>query len=150
VHVVDDQAACPVSYAPILWLLTLLLLGRVVGQLMVYFFAPKFLPPWDEWQSGLVHYPLLVFVQCIVLWFMITISLDFTRGSGFWMEPRPGLGTVVLWWSYLYFAGMVVRYVVRMTRHPDQRWLGGTIPIVFHSLVAVFQWIFAAHHTGLI
>jgi hypothetical protein len=49
-------------------------------------------------------------------------------------------------WSYLYFGAMVVRYVVRMTRRPDQRWLGGTIPIIFHSLVAIFQWTFGNYH----
>ncbi len=138
------------TYAPILWLLTVLLFGRVVGQLIVFFYAPTFLPPMEQWQSGLVPYPFLVFVQCIVLWLMASISLDFTRGFGFWMEPHPLLGVIVLWWSYFYFAAMVVRYIVRMTRKPDQRWLGGTIPIIFHSLVAVFQWIFAAHHVGMI
>jgi hypothetical protein len=45
---------------------------------------------------------------------------------------------------------MVVRYLVRMTRRPDQRWTGGTIPIIFHALVATFQWIFGAYHQGLI
>lgn len=138
------------SYAPALWLLTVLLLGRVIGQLLVYFRAPKFLPPMEQWQSGLVPYWFLVLAQCIVLWLMVSISIDFSRGSGFWVEPHPSLGVIVLWWSYLYFGAMVVRYVVRMIRRPDQRWLGGTIPIVFHSLVAVFQWIFAAYHVGLI
>jgi hypothetical protein len=138
------------SYGWILWLLTVLLLGRVVGQLIVYFRAPSWLPPMEQWQSGLVPYWFLVSVQVVVLALMASISLDFTRGTGFWMEPHPGLGRVVLWWSYLYFGAMIVRYAVRMTRRPDQRWLGGTIPIIFHCVVAVFQWIFAAHHRGLI
>ena len=138
------------TYAPILWLLTVLLLGRVVGQLVVYFRAPTWLPPMEQWQSGLVPYPFLVSVQFVVLALMASISFDFTRGTGFWMDPHPQLGLIVLWWSYLYFGAMVVRYIVRMTRRPDQRWLGGTIPIIFHSLVAVFQWIFAAHHRGLL
>jgi hypothetical protein len=41
---------------------------------------------------------------------------------------------------------MIVRYVIRMTRRPDQRWLGGTIPIVFHCVVAAFQWTFGTFH----
>jgi len=41
---------------------------------------------------------------------------------------------------------MAARYVVRMKRRPDQRWLGGTIPIVFHTVVAAFQWTFAIYH----
>jgi hypothetical protein len=39
-----------------------------------------------------------------------------------------------------YAASMVVRYIVRMARRPDQRWLGGCIPIVFHVVLA--SWLF--------
>ena len=138
------------TYATILWLLTVLLFGRVVGQLIVFFFAPKFLPPMEQWQSGLVPYPFLVAVQAVVLALMVSIALDFSRGAGYWMEPHPRLGLVVLWWSYGYVAAMVVRYVRRMMRRPDQRWMGGTIPIIFHCVVAAFQWVFAAYHRGLI
>jgi hypothetical protein len=138
------------SYGPILWLLTALLFLRVIGQLIVYFIAPKWLPPMAQWQSGLVPYPLLVVVQAVVLALMVSISIDFSRGEGYWTEPHPRIGGAAYWWSYLYFGAMVVRYFVRMTRRPDQRWTGGTIPIIFHSLVAMFQWIFGAYHQGLI
>ncbi len=138
------------NYGPILWVLTGLVFGRVIGQLVVFFYAPKFLPPMGQWQSGLVPYPLLVAVQAVVLGLMVSISYDFSRGFGFWVRPHPELGLVVLWWSYIYFCAMVVRYIVRMTRKPDQRWLGGTIPIIVHSGVAAFQWVFAAYHRGLI
>ena len=138
------------NYGWVLWLLTILLSGRVIGQLIVYFRAPKWLPPMEQWQSGLVPYPLLVAVQAVVLALMVSISRDFWRGAGFWVDPHPDLGLVVLWWSYVYAAAMVVRYVVRMVRRPDQRWLGGTIPIIFHTVVAAFQWVFAAFHRGMI
>jgi len=134
------------SYAIFLWLFTVLLIGRVVGQLIVRWFAPRWLPPMQQWQSGLVAYPFLVFCQLIVVGLMIWISLDVTREHGFWVDPHPRLAVVVMSWSYLYFGAMVVRYIVRMTRRPDQRWTGGTIPIVFHSVVAAFQWTFAAFH----
>jgi len=139
-----------VSYGLILWLLTLLLFGRVIGQLVVYVRAPAWLPPMEQWQSGLVSYRFLVAVQVVVLALVVSISMDFSRGAGFWVEPHPWIGGAAYWWSYLYLGAMVVRYVVRMTRRPDQRWTGGTIPIIFHSVVAVFQWIFGAYHQGLI
>ena len=66
----------------------------------------------------------------------------YARGSGFWVEPHPSLGLAAVIWSYVYAGAMAVRYVIRMIRRPDQRWLGGTIPIVFHTLVAAFQWTF--------
>ena len=135
-------------YSVFLWAFTVLLIARVVGQLIVATSAPRWLPPMEQWQSGLLPYPMLVAGQAVVLTLMVWISIDFSRGSGFWVARHPGLGHAALWWSYLYFAAMVVRYVRRMTRRPDQRWLGGTIPIVFHSFVAAFQWTFGMFHVS--
>jgi len=129
-----------------LWLFTALLLGRVLGQLMVVQRAPRWLPTMARWQSGLVPYPVLLAVQAVVVSLMIWISIDVSRRAGYWFEPHPRLGLVVLWWSYLYAGAMAARYVVRMKRRPDQRRLGGTIPIVFHTVVAAFQWTFAIYH----
>ena len=127
----------------ILWLCALLMLLRVVGQLVVVLRAPRWLPPMEQWQSGLVPYPFLLSSQAVVLALMFWIAADVARGAGFWVSPMPALGRIVLVWSYLYAGAMVVRYVVRMTRRPDQRWLGGTIPIIFHCVLAAFQWTFA-------
>ena len=128
----------PFPYAIVLALLTALLIGRVLGQLVVVLFAPRWLPPMEQWQSGLLPYPVLLASQFVVLTFMILISRDFARGSGFFVEPHPHGGPFSIAFASLYFAGMVVRYVIRMRRHPDQRWFGGTIPIIFHSVVAAF------------
>ena len=136
----------PASYAPWLWLFTILLTGRVIGQAIVWRRAPRWLPPMEQWQSGLVAYPVLLATQTGVVALMVSISRDFSQGTGVWVEPMPRLGIVVLVWSYLYFTAMVVRYIVRMIRRPDQRWFGGTIPIIFHSVVAAFQWTFATFH----
>jgi len=43
----------------------------------------------------------------------------------------------------------VVRYVIWMWRRPDQRWFGGTIPIIFHCVVAAFLFTFALYHLRL-
>jgi hypothetical protein len=136
----------PTGYGVVLWLFTALLTGRVLGQLMVAVAAPAWLPPMQQWQSGLVPYPVLLACQAVVLGLMVSISIDFSRGAGFWMEPHPRLGAAALWWSYLYFGAMLSRYVIRMARRPDERWLGGTIPIIFHSVVAAFQWTFGTYH----
>jgi hypothetical protein len=132
------------SYA--LWLFTVLLIGRVLGQIVVVLRAPRWLPPMEQWQSGLLPYPMLLAGQAVVLTLMIWISIDFSRRAGFWVAPHPRLGLAAVWWSYLYAGAMVVRYVIRMARRPDQRWLGGTIPIIFHTVVAAFQWTFGMYH----
>src|SRR5438046_7456989 len=93
----------PSVYGWWLWLFTALLIGRVAGQIVVASRAPRWLPPMEQWQSGLLPYPTLVAGQGIVLTLMIWISADFSRGRGFWVLPRPRLGTAALWWSAVYF-----------------------------------------------
>ena len=138
----------PADYAFFLWLCTVLLVLRVIGQIVVFLYAPRWLPPMAQWQSGLLPYPVLLVGQAGVLTLMFSISSDFSRGAGFFVQPLPHIGPAALWFSYVYFGGMVVRYVVRMVRRPDQRWLGGTIPIVFHSVVAAFLWTFGHYHVS--
>jgi uncharacterized protein len=132
----------------LLRLFTALLVSRVLGQLIVAGLAPKWLPPFDQWQSGILPYAWLLAGQAVVLVLMVWISSDFSRGSGYWIAPHPLLGRAALAWSYLYFGAMAIRYVLRMTHRRDQRWFGGTIPIIFHSLVAAFQWTFGTYHAA--
>ena len=138
----------PASLPIVLWLCSVAMLFRVVGQLVVARRAPAWLPPMAAWQSGLVPYWFLLSAQAVVLVLMFSIASDFARGAGFWVQPLPRLGRVVLVWSYLYGGAMVVRYIIRMSRKPDQRWLGGTIPIIFHMVLAIFQWTFARYHVA--
>jgi len=93
-----------------LWLFTILVFGRVVGQLVVARFAPRWLPPFDQWQSGLLPYPALLAGQAVVLSLMVWISIDFSRKTGFWVEPRPWLGLAAIVWSYFYFAAMIFQH----------------------------------------
>jgi hypothetical protein len=136
------------SVAPLLWICTLLLVGRVAGQLVVVLLAPRWLPPMERWQSGLVPYWFLLASQTVVVWLMVWISIDFSRGSGYWVEPRVWAGPAAYYWSYAYAGAMVVRYAIRMSTHPGERWFGGTIPIVFHTVVAVFQWGFGVYQVS--
>ncbi len=136
----------PTTRSDVLWLCTVLLVGRVLGQIVVVLRAPRWLPPMEQWQSGLLPYPVLLAGQAVVLTLMLWISIDFSRAAGLWVAPHPRLGQVVVWWSYVYASAMAARYVIRMVRRPDQRWVGGTIPIIFHTVVAVFQWTFGMYH----
>lgn len=131
----------------LLSLFTSLLVLRVVGQIVVVLRAPSWLPPMEQWQSGLLPYPVLLVAQIVVLTIMVGISVDVLQGRGMFIDPRrPEMGRAIVWFSYVYFGGMVVRYIIRMTRRPDQRWFGGTIPIIFHSFVAAFLFTYGRYH----
>jgi hypothetical protein len=137
----------PTAYTACLVLFTVLLYSRVIGQVIVYLYAPRWLPPMDEWQSGLLPYPVLLASQIVVLTFMTLICVDFVRRRGFFFVPHPRGGGFSVWCGSLYFAGMVFRYVLTMMRKPERRWFGGTIPIVFHSFVAAFLWTWGMYQS---
>jgi hypothetical protein len=99
-----------------------------------------------EWH--LMPYRLLLPAQLAFLGVMSWIALDVSRGTGLLARPRPGLGAPLLWLSYLYAGVMAVRYAVRMWRRPDQRWLGGAIPIVFHLVLAAFVLALGLYHAS--
>ena len=122
------------AFAPYLWILTTLLVLRVVGQLIVVLRAPSWLPPMDRWQSGLVPYWFLLSSQCVVVWLMVSISIDFTRGRGYWLAPAAWIPVTAFYWSFFYAGAMAVRVIAGVKRYP--------IPIVFHTVVALFQWMF--------
>lgn len=137
----------PVTCAPWLWLATILLALRVIGQIVAIVAAPRWLPPQGEqWMSGLMPYRWLLPGQIVTLALMSAISADFSRGAGRFVEPWPRAGRIILAVSVIYAAWMAVRYIRRMIVRPDQRWLGGTIPIVFHTIIAAFLALFASWH----
>jgi len=66
--------------------------------------------------------------------------------TGLFVEPRRVFGRGVLYFGYVYLAGMVLRYVIRMSLYPEERWFGGTIPIFFHWVLAAFVILFGRFH----
>jgi hypothetical protein len=132
--------------APFLWLFSFLFLVRVAGQLVVRLRRPRWLPPTEEW--NLTPYRLLLPTQVVILAVMAWIDLSFSLDRGRPVDPRPELGKGVLAFSVVYAAVMAIRYVVRMSRRPEQRWFGGTIPIVFHQVLAAYLVVFGGFHAS--
>ena len=135
------------AYALVMWLLAVLFFLRVLGQVLVAFFDVSFLPPMEEWYSGLIPYPVLLPVMGLILILLMKVCTDFSQGSGFFVVPRRGMGSFLRWFSHLYFAAMLLRYVISMALYPERRWLGGTIPIFFHWVLAGFLFVLGHFHT---
>ena len=104
------------------------------------------LPPEEEW--NLTPYPFLLPVQLSILGLMAWINVDLSLGHGFWATPRPNFGEAALWFAYVYAAAMLVRYLVSMRQRPEQRWFGGTIPIVFHWVLASYLYTLGSFHAS--
>jgi uncharacterized protein len=131
------------KYAPILWLLLGLFFLRVLGQLIVAIFQVPFLPPMESWHSGVMPYPVLAGFQVIIIIILVRICLNFTKKQ---LVPRRRLGLRLLGIASLYFTVMIVRYVIRMSLYPQERWFGGTIPIFFHFVLATFILLVGLYH----
>ena len=130
-------------------LLAFLFLLRVLGQALVAFAGVTALPPMSAWYSGLLPYPLLLPVQIAILALQACISFQLLRGHGVLVTPRPRVGRALIALSVVYFAAMAVRYALTMTWYPERRWLGtGTIPIVFHWVLAAYLFTLGRHHAG--
>jgi len=129
-------------------LLTLLVLFclRVLGQVLVAFFHVSFLPPMDEWFSGLLPYPELLTAQILIIVLYGKVCLDFARGHGYFANPRRRLGTGLLIFGSLYLGVMILRYVMRMSLYPHERWTGGCIPIFFHWVLSSFILVLGSYH----
>ncbi len=124
----------------VLVLLTILFLIRVCGQLLVLARRPRWLPPMTDW--NLLPYRVLLPLQAVVLGAMIAASERVLHGSAV-----PGVGDVCVALSFVYWAALAVRYAVRMARRPKQRWFGGTVPIVFHCVLATFLFVLGSYGT---
>jgi hypothetical protein len=116
---------------------------RVLGQLLVSRKPRRWLPPMEQWQSGLMPYPALLASQAAILTLQTTIELQSVRGEGALVEHRPRAGRALRGLSVVYVGGMIYRYIVSMRRHPERRWFGKTIPIWFHMILATYLFLYA-------
>ena len=130
----------------VLWTLLALFVGRVAGQLAVALDAAPFLPPMEEWQSGLLPYPVLLVSQVALIAGLAAICRQFGRRRGYFVEPHRWLGRPLWIIGWLYAGAMVVRYAVWMAIKLEARWTGDLIPVVFHIVLASFVIVVADHH----
>ena len=134
------------AYAAVLGGLAFVFFLRVLGQALVALDLASVLPPMEEWYSGLVPYRVLLPIQILILVVQAMISRDIWRGRGLFARHRSGVGLSLRWFSYIYFAAMVVHYVLTMMMYPERRWLTGTIPIFFHWVLAGFILLVGYYH----
>src|SRR5690349_21176063 len=132
-----------------IWLFVLLVLFclRVAGQMLVAFAGVTFLPPMEEWYSGLLPYPYLLPTQFVIIFLFGKLCLDLFRGYGFFAVPHRGLASFLRVFGTIYLVVIVIRYVLRMSLYPPERWTGGSIPIFFHWVLAAYLLVWASFNT---
>jgi hypothetical protein len=132
----------------ILALLTSLFFLRVLGQALVAFLGVTWLPSMDQWFSGLIPYSILLAIQLVMLVFMVKITADVWCETGFFAKRRRSWSRFLIGFSAIYAGAMMLRYVLTMTFRPEMRWLGDTIPIFFHFVLAGFIFVLGRYHAN--
>lgn len=118
----------------VLWTCTGLFLLRVLGQIEVVLIAPDWLPPMEQWYSGLLPYPLLLPAQILILMLMTGLVVNEIR------RPSPAREWLQIV-SLVYFAAMLVRLIVQFLRGADGFIAAGGIPVAFHWVLALFLFV---------
>lgn len=89
---------------------------------------------------------MLVISQFAIIAVQTKIAGDIAGNTNkYFVQPHPKLARVLKVAGWIYFGSMVARYVICMAVMPDQRWIGGTIPIVFHCILATYILTLASH-----
>jgi len=133
--------------ALVLAVLAGLFLLRVVGQALVVYGGATWLPPVDQWQSGLLPYPWLLAAQVLILMFQVSVIRAILSQRGRLAGANVSVGRWLRAISFVYAGGMLLRYIITMTVFPERRWLGrGTIPILFHCALAAWLYVWSRHH----
>jgi hypothetical protein len=134
----------PAPYVVAMWVLFVLFVARVLGQILAATFRPSWLPPMARWYSGVMPYRYLLPSQLLIIALMVAMISGVARQTGTLGAPRAAVGVAVLWASYVYAVGMVWR-TVRYVAHPPER-RGVLIPIVFHFVLAAFLFLYGSWH----
>jgi hypothetical protein len=130
------------AYAVVMAVLLVLFLGRVVGQILVATMAPAWLPPMARWYSGLMPYRYLLPTQAVFVVLMTAMTLGVARQTAPFGTISAGAGAWIVWASYVYALGMVVRSIRYARATPERR--GVLIPILFHFVLASFLFTYGS------
>jgi hypothetical protein len=131
------------SYAIVMGILLALFLMRVLGQVLAATVAPAWLPPMARWYSGLMPYRYLLPTQLLFVIVMTALTIGVARQSAPLGTKSPAVGSVLVWASYIYALGMVVRSIRYVRATPERR--GVLIPIIFHFVLAGFLFTYGRY-----
>lgn len=122
-------------YGNLLWILFFLFLFRVTMQFILQFAEISFLPGFDQWHSNTLPYHILLICQILILTLYFRICMRVSRNT---LRSKKSVSVFLLISGNIYFVSMLIRYAVTMYLHPEMRWTGHLIPVVFHLVLASF------------
>jgi len=134
--------AAPRAVVTLLWILTLLFTGRVLGQAVQRWWPQSFLPSFNAFQGSGLPYPLLLIAQLVILALMVRAALRVGAGT---LSPSQGQRRFLIGFGILYMAGSVTRIVIGLAVPASPHWFTAGIPAFFHLVLASFVITLALH-----
>ena len=126
-----------------LWLLTLVFVIRVLGQLGALWLDVPLLPTFDQWYSGAVAYPVLLGFQCLIIAVMVLVSLKISRSA---VVPNKNTGLALFVIGTIYFSVMLIRWFIGIFDLLDITWFQRPIPSFFHMVLASYILLLGYYH----
>ena len=123
--------------------LFLLFCFRVAAQLIQAFYPVDFLPPFEEWHSGVMPYGLLLTCQVVVLACCTNVVVKFAH---FKVTPNYKAGRFYLAAGAVYLTVILCRMIVGATLVNEIRWFNSEIPSFFHLVLASFLLVMGRFH----
>jgi hypothetical protein len=131
------------TYVVFLWLLTILFVLRVLGQLVQQVAPVSWLPEFTRWHGSATPYWLLLAIQLVIIVIMARATLNY--GSGKVVAGRKK-GKWLLALGTVYFASMAIRLTIGLVDPASSSWFQKTIPAFFHLVLASFVLLIGAYH----
>jgi len=125
----------------LLWICLGLFGVRVLAQLYVAIYSVPWLPPMEEWYSGLIPYHFLFPAQISLLMFMTVLSYDNSLKQGYFYVLQPRTKAILKQISLVYFVTMLVRHIIYVAFEQPGHWFNGFIPVFFHWVLAAYLFV---------
>lgn len=130
-------------FAVFLWMLTILFVLRVLGQLIQQIAPISWLPEFSRWHGSAMPYWLLLLIQLVIIVTMARATLNYGHGA---VVVRRKKGKWLLAFGAVYFAFMAIRLTVGLVDPASLPWFQKTIPASFHLVLASFVLLIGAYH----
>jgi hypothetical protein len=140
---VNRQFRPAAGYCAVMWLLSFLFAGRVLGQALQRWLPQSFLPSFHEFQGSNLPYWLLLSAQLVIMAAMVRFSWRAQTGR---LMPNRRAGRVLAWAGAIYMMGSLARLAIGLALPDPPAWFTAWIPAIFHVVLAGFVLTLAMYH----
>lgn len=127
---------------PWMWLATALFATRVCAQYLELVWPAAPLPGFERWSSGVIGYPGLFLIQCLMLWGMATLNRNLHT-----LRRSLTVGACLISVASVYFSLMLLRFIVSVFELSALPWFQLPLPSFFHMVLAVYIGLLGCYHS---